>query len=107
MLVLLLVAFLVLVIAIWITVSLLGLLVTLVIAGLVGWLAYQIVPGRLPFGWVGAVLAGLLGSWLGGLLLDDFGPGIAGIELVPALIGAVILAVIAGAVFKSNRAVSS
>ena len=34
------------------SVSLLGLLVTLVIAALVGWLADKIVPGDLPYGWL-------------------------------------------------------
>jgi uncharacterized membrane protein YeaQ/YmgE (transglycosylase-associated protein family) len=91
------------VVAIWITVSLLGLIVTLIIAGLVGWLAYQIVPGRLPFGWVGAVVAGLLGSWLGGALLGEIGPEIGDIAVLPALVGAIILAVIADVVFKSRR----
>jgi uncharacterized membrane protein YeaQ/YmgE (transglycosylase-associated protein family) len=96
------IAFFLLVAGIWITVSLLGLLVTLLIAGLVGWLAYKIVPGRLPFGWIGAIVAGLLGSWLGGVLIGDFGPGIGGIDLIPALIGAVILAVLADLIFKSR-----
>jgi len=91
------------VLAIWITVSLLGLIVTLLIAGLVGWLAYQVVPGRLPFGWVGAIVAGLLGSWLGGALLGDLGPDIGGIALLPAFVGAIVLAVIADLVFNSRR----
>lgn len=91
------------VVAIWLTVSLLGLLVTLLIAGLVGWLAYQIVPGRLPFGWIGAIVAGLLGSWLGGALIGHVGPEIGGITIIPALMGATVLAVIAGLVFKSSR----
>ncbi len=90
------------VVAIWVTVSLLGLLVTLLIAGVVGWLAYQVVPGRLPFGWVGAVVAGLLGSWLGGALIGHVGPSIGGITILPALVGAIILAVIADLVFKSR-----
>jgi uncharacterized membrane protein YeaQ/YmgE (transglycosylase-associated protein family) len=99
MLVLGLFAFLLL---IWLTASLLGLIVTLLIAGGVGWLAYQVVPGRLPYGWIGAVVAGLVGSWIGGILLGDAGPSIGGIDLVPAFIGAIVLAVIADLVFKSR-----
>jgi uncharacterized membrane protein YeaQ/YmgE (transglycosylase-associated protein family) len=88
---------------VWLTVSLLGLLVTLVVAGVVGWLADKVVPGDLPYGLLGAVVAGLLGSWLGGWLLDDFGPSIGGIALIPAFVGAVILAFIADFFVKQKE----
>ena len=88
----LLLLFFTFVFAIWITVSLLGLLVTLLVAFFVGWLADKIVPGRIPYGWLGATVAGLLGSWIGGILLGDAGPEIGGIAIFPALVGAVILA---------------
>lgn len=74
------------------TLSLLGFLVMLAVAALVGALADALVPGRLPFGWLGAIAAGLLGSWLGSLLLGRIGPDIAGIPVISALIGAMILA---------------
>ncbi len=76
----------------WITANILGVLFTLLIAGLIGWLADSIVPGRLPYGWVGAVLAGLVGSWIGTWLMGHFGPSIAGIAIIPAIVGAVIVA---------------
>jgi uncharacterized membrane protein YeaQ/YmgE (transglycosylase-associated protein family) len=90
-----------LILGIWLTVSLIGLIVTLVIAGLVGWLAYKVVPARLPYGWLGAIVAGLLGSWIGGVLLGDLGPEIGGITLLPALVGSLILAFFTNAVSKS------
>ncbi|MHB8992425.1 MAG: GlsB/YeaQ/YmgE family stress response membrane protein [Chloroflexota bacterium] len=80
----------------------LGVIVTLLIAGLVGWLADVIVPGRMPWGWLGAILAGLVGSWLGTALLGRMGPVIAGIPIIPALIGAIILALIVELVFKAG-----
>ena len=95
-------AFIILVLLIRLTFSLLGLLVTIAVAAIVGWLADQIVPGRLPYGWLGAIVAGLLGSWLGGVLLGDFGPSIGGIAIVPALLGAVILAFGVSLVAKSR-----
>ncbi|MGQ9676961.1 MAG: GlsB/YeaQ/YmgE family stress response membrane protein [Chloroflexota bacterium] len=79
----------------------LGFIVTLIIAGLVGWLADLIVPGRLPYGWIGAIAAGLLGAWLGTALLGAFGPSIAGIAIIPAIIGAIILAFLFDLIFKS------
>jgi uncharacterized membrane protein YeaQ/YmgE (transglycosylase-associated protein family) len=90
---LILVAILVgLIVAIWLTFSLIGLLITLVVAAIVGWVADLIVPGKLPYGWLGAIVAGLLGSWLGTLILGDLGPTIRGITIIPAIIGAIILA---------------
>lgn len=91
-LLILLVLFLIFVAGIWITVSLLGLLVTLLVAAFIGWLANKILPGRIPHGWLGAIVAGLLGSWVGGILLGDAGPAVGGIDLIPALVGAVLLA---------------
>ena len=100
--ILLLIILAALIVGIWILSSLVGLLVALVIAGIIGWLADRIVPGDLPYGLLGAIVAGLLGSFVGGLLLGDLGPGIAGIELIPALVGAVILAFVANAVVKTR-----
>ncbi len=95
---------LVLLFGIWITFQLVGLLVTLVVAAVIGWLADQIVPGRLPYGWLGATVFGLLGSWLGSLLLGNLGPELGGIAIVPALVGAVILAFLYNIVAKQARA---
>jgi len=98
-----LVAFVLLVIfLIWLTVSLLGLIVTLVVAGLVGWLADRLVPGDLPYGVLGAVAAGLVGSWVGGAVLGDLGPSIGGIALIPAFVGAAALAAIIELVAKAR-----
>jgi len=93
---------LLLVIGIWLTSHLIGLIVMLFIAGIIGWIADQIVPGRLPYGWLGAIVAGLVGSWIGSLILGGFGPSLAGIAIIPALLGAIILAFIASAVTKAT-----
>jgi len=87
-------------IGIWLTSTLIGLIITLFVAGIIGWIADAIVPGRLPYGWLGAIVAGVVGSWIGGLILGGFGPDIAGIAIIPALLGAIILAFIASAVTK-------
>lgn len=77
---------------IWLTVSLLGLGLHLLMAGVVGALADAVVPGKLPWGWLGAVLAGLVGSWLGTQLIGHVGPSAFGISIVPGFVGAAILA---------------
>lgn len=75
-----------------------GFLLMLVVAGLVGWAADLVVPGRLPGGWLGSVLAGLFGGIVGTWLFRAVGvhdPGfrLFGVDLIPAFIGAVVIAV--------------
>src|SRR4051794_35964318 len=86
--------------AITATFGLVHLVGTVAIAGLVGWIADLIVPGELPYGWLGAVVAGVVGGWLGGLVLGNFGPQLFGVYLLPALVGAAVLAVAANALGK-------
>ncbi|MGI9148667.1 MAG: GlsB/YeaQ/YmgE family stress response membrane protein [Chloroflexota bacterium] len=74
-----------------------GLLFTLVVAGLVGWAADLVVPGRLPGGWFGAVLSGIvggfIGTWLFRLLgIHDPGFTLFRVDLIPAFVGAVVIA---------------
>ena len=73
--------------------TLLHLALFLVMAGVVGWLADLIVPGKLPYGWLGAITAGVLGGWLGRLILGPMGPDLFGVHVLPALVGAIILAI--------------
>ena len=87
---------------VWVTFSLLGVVVTLVVAAIVGVIADRIVPGELPYGWLGAIGAGLLGSWLGSMMLGRVGPTIGGIPIVSALLGAVILAFVANYIQKRS-----
>jgi uncharacterized membrane protein YeaQ/YmgE (transglycosylase-associated protein family) len=83
------------------TIGLIGLLLTLIVAGLVGWAADLQVPrGALPGGWQGAVLTGLVGgfvgAWLfGALHIHDPGFSLFGVDLIPAFVGAVIIALAA------------
>ncbi|MBI2942107.1 MAG: GlsB/YeaQ/YmgE family stress response membrane protein [Chloroflexi bacterium] len=79
-----------------------GIVLTLVMAGLVGAAADAIVPGELPYGKLGAVLAGLIGSVLGVLLVGRIGPAIFNVPIVPALIGAVIIAFVVDLIGKST-----
>jgi uncharacterized membrane protein YeaQ/YmgE (transglycosylase-associated protein family) len=74
----------------------------LVIAALIGAAADALVPGRLPYGWLGAMAAGLLGAWLGTLLMGSIPPHIAGLAVLPSIVGAGIVAFAAQFVFKSG-----
>ncbi|HEY7909236.1 MAG TPA: hypothetical protein VIC60_10195 [Thermomicrobiales bacterium] len=73
------------------------LLVLLLIGLLVGLFAEAIVGARVPLGFVGAVILGMLGAWIAGHVLHfTISPEytINGVPLFRSLIGAVILALI-------------
>ena len=88
-------------VGLWLTLTITHLLLTLAVAGFVGWLADLVVPGELPYGWLGAVAAGVIGGWVGQLILGHTGPSLLGVYLIPTFIGAVILAGAARLVHKS------
>ena len=79
-----------------------GLIVWLVIGGVAGWLAGQIMKGA-GFGLVGNVILGIVGSVIAGFILPmiglGFGGGILG-QIIDAVIGAVIALVVIGLVKK-------
>jgi uncharacterized membrane protein YeaQ/YmgE (transglycosylase-associated protein family) len=90
-------------------VGFIGLMLTLVVAGLVGWAADLVVPGQLPGGWFGAVLSGIIGGFIGAWLFHTLGihdPGfkLFGVDLIPAFVGAVLIAV-AAQLFTTRRPV--
>jgi uncharacterized membrane protein YeaQ/YmgE (transglycosylase-associated protein family) len=76
----------------------LGLIVMLIMLGIIGWVIDVIVPGRMPYGWLGGIVAAVVGGLLGGLLFGSFGPAAtyAGwtLSFIPALLGGIILAFI-------------
>ena len=79
-------------VGLWLSFTLMHMLLTLAVAGLVGWLADLVVPGELPYGWLGAVVAGVVGGWLGAIVIGNVGPSLFGVYLLPAFVGATILA---------------
>ncbi len=88
--------------AIWVTSTLIGLVLTLVMAALVGMAADAVVPGKLPYGLLGAALAGIIGGFVGHLIVGDLGPSIFGVRLVPAFVGALVIVGVAELVTRSR-----
>ena len=87
--------------AFWFIGNAMGLMLMLLVAALVGFAADALVPGKqIEHGWLGAMGAGLIGSWLGTLMIGHFGPVLMGVPLIPALLGAVVLVVIVSIVRK-------
>src|SRR5438132_9064408 len=70
-----------------------SLIIYLIVAAIVGFLAEFIVGWRLPFGFIGAIIAALIGIWLMTNVIIITGIGdinLFGVPLFRALIGAII-----------------
>jgi len=66
-------------------------LVTIVIVAIVE----QVSKTELPYGWIGNIIAGLIGGWIGQQLLGhSWGPSLGGVMLIQTFIGAFILIVV-------------
>lgn len=76
-----------------------GLLISLLVGGIVGWLAQVVMSKNVPGGIIGNILVGFIGSALGGFLLGTWGPAISGFALIPAIIGAVLVVLIFDLIF--------
>ena len=71
-----------------------NLIVYLIVGALVGLVAEFLVGWRLPFGIIGAIIAGLIGAWLMTKVIIIGGVGditVAGVPILRALIGAILL----------------
>lgn len=80
-----------------------GWLWSLIVGGVIGWLAGMIMGRDIPGGVIGNVIAGFIGSWLGNQFLSGFGPEVGGFFIIPSLIGAIILIAIVSFVLKQSR----
>ena len=75
----------------------LNFIIYLVVAAIVGFVAEALVGRRLPFGFVGAIIAALVGAWLLTKVIVINGIGdinVYGVPLLRALVGAIILVAI-------------
>ncbi|HIV75470.1 MAG TPA: GlsB/YeaQ/YmgE family stress response membrane protein [Candidatus Pseudogracilibacillus intestinigallinarum] len=80
-----------------------GTLWTLIVGGILGWLAGLIISRDVPGGVIGNIIAGIVGGWLGSMLMGDFGPEIGGFFIIPTLIGAIIVIGIISFIMGSMR----
>ena len=68
-----------------------GLLWTLIVGGIIGLIAGALTKHGGSMGWIANIVAGLLGAWVGQALLGYWGPSLAGMALIPSIIGAVLV----------------
>jgi uncharacterized membrane protein YeaQ/YmgE (transglycosylase-associated protein family) len=80
-----------------------GLLISIVMAIIIGYVADLFVKNRMPGGIIGCMVAGFVGAWLGKYIFGSFGPVIAGFAIIPAIIGAVIVIFLFGLISRGRR----
>ncbi|HBV23792.1 MAG TPA: GlsB/YeaQ/YmgE family stress response membrane protein [Jeotgalicoccus sp.] len=83
-----------------------GWLWTIIVGGILGWLAGLIVSKDIPFGIIGNILAGIIGASIGNALGLDFGPTLGGMSVIGTLAGAIILILVVSFIFglfKGNK----
>jgi uncharacterized membrane protein YeaQ/YmgE (transglycosylase-associated protein family) len=78
-----------------------GFLWSLIVGGIIGWIAGAIMGRDIPGGVIGNIIAGFIGAWIGSALLGRWGPVIGGFAIIPAIIGAVVLVFIASLILRS------
>ena len=76
-------------------------IISLIVGGLLGWVASLIIGRDVPGGISGNIIAGVVGSWLGTAIFGEMGPTLAGYAIIPALIGAIILIFIVSMIMKA------
>jgi uncharacterized membrane protein YeaQ/YmgE (transglycosylase-associated protein family) len=77
---------------------------SLIIGGIIGWLAGIIMRRDVPGGVIGNIIAGFIGGWLGSLIFGKMGPVFGGFYFVPALIGSIILIAIVSLLMGRRKA---
>ena len=76
---------------------------SLIVGALIGLIAGEIKKKGSSMGWISNILAGLVGSFVGQALLGTWGPSLAGMALIPSIVGAVIVvAVVSFVLSKMN-----
>lgn len=81
-----------------------GIIWSLIVGALIGVIAGALTGRGSSMGWIANIIAGLVGSAIGQALLGSWGPQLAGMALVPSIIGAVILVLIVSFIVgRSNK----
>jgi len=73
--------------------DLVGILLFILIAGVCGAIGEGIAGGKVGPGFLGSFIVGLVGAWIGGMLIH-IGPVVAGVAIIPAIIGSVLFVLV-------------
>lgn len=73
---------------------------SLIVGAVIGAIAGAITNRGEAMGWIANILAGLIGAWVGQGIFGTWGPSLAGMALIPSILGAVIVVIIASVTLK-------
>lgn len=73
---------------------------SLIVGGILGWLAGVILGKDIPGGIIGNIIAGFLGGWIGNQLFGHIGPVWGDFSVVSTLLGAILLIIVVSEVLK-------
>jgi uncharacterized membrane protein YeaQ/YmgE (transglycosylase-associated protein family) len=80
-----------------------GIIALIILGGLAGWIASQIMKGT-SYGAIGDILLGVLGAVVGGIIMNFFGgTGVTGLNtysLIVSVLGAIVLITIGRALYR-------
>ena len=71
--------------------SILSFILFLFVAAACAYLAERLVPNAVPGGFITSAIVGIIGAWIGGSLIGHFGPDLAGVALIPCILGSAVL----------------
>lgn len=71
-----------------------GLILMIAALSFVGWVIDLVVPGKMPYGWLGGIAAAVIGGLIGGFLFGGWGPTVSSfgwsLSIIPAILGGIL-----------------
>ena len=83
--------------------SILSFILFLLIAATCAYIAERLVPNTVPGGLITSAIVGIIGAWVGGCLIGSFGPSLAGVSLIPCILGSAVLVFILSLLSRTFR----
>jgi uncharacterized membrane protein YeaQ/YmgE (transglycosylase-associated protein family) len=83
--------------------SILSFILFLLIAATCAYIAERLVPNTVPGGLITSAIVGIIGAWVGGCLIGSFGPSLAGVSLIPCILGSAVLVFVLSLVSRTLR----
>ena len=74
-----------------------------IVGGFIGFLAGSITKKRGSMGIIAKIVAGLLGSSIGQAVFGTWGPSLAGMALIPSVLGAIIVIAVVSFFFGKSK----
>lgn len=84
--------------------TILTFIIYLCMAAACAWIASMLVPGNVPGGFFTSAIFGVIGAWIGGSLIGPVGPSVAGLSLLPAILGSALLVFLVHLIARGGRA---